>query len=270
LKHVAAEGLQGDVIGIPIHVGSMSSALAQIAHWARTRESRSVFFCNAHSLAHARSHRSFKQVLASADLRLPDGAPVAYMLRRVGFEDQTRVCGPDLMLQYFALAEERGESVFLYGSTPPTLERLVARCAADFPRLKVHVYSPPFRTLSSEEDEAVVKMISDSGASTVWVALGCPKQENWIAEHRNRISAVLLGVGAAFAFHAGVISRAPGWMQKTGLEWLHRLATDPARLWKRYLLTNSSFIFYSVLSSLRGQRLRRQMESSARSGGQMR
>lgn len=257
MKHLTAEGMQGEVIGIPVHVGNMQSALSQVAAWARKRESRSVYFCNAHSLAHARTHGAFRKVLDTADLRLPDGAPVAYMLRRVGFEDQKRVCGPDLMLEYLALASREGESVFFYGSTPATLEKLVARCAEDYPGLKVHAYSPPYRPLSKEEDEEVIRTIISSGAATVWVALGCPKQEQWIAEHRGRIPAVLLGVGAAFAFHAGVISRAPRWMQKTGLEWLHRLVSDPGRLWRRYLVTNSSFLFFAALSALGRRRLGR-------------
>lgn len=245
------ERSQGDVIGIAIHAGTIQGALSRITEWAKARESRSVFFCNAHSLAHARSHKQFRRVLESADLRLPDGAPVAYMLRRAGFNTQSRVCGPDLMVKYFALADARGESVFLYGSTPSTLEKLRARCAEDFPRLQVNAYSPPFRELSTAEDDEVVRMITESGAPTVWVALGCPKQEQWIAEHRNRIPAVLLGVGAAFAFHAGIAARAPGWMQRSGLEWLHRLVTDPRRMWKRYLVTNSVFLFHAALSAIR-------------------
>ena len=250
VKHLHAQGLQGDVIGTGIHVGGMDAALSQISDWAKKRESRSVFFCNAHSVAHARSHRQFRAVLDSADLRLPDGAPVAQMLRLAGFQNQRRVCGPDLMLQYLALAEARCEAVFFYGSTPETLEKLQARCARDFPRLTVHAYSPPFRALSEEEDEPIVRLIAASGAPTVWVALGCPKQEQWIAEHRDRIPAVVLGVGAAFAFHAGVAARAPRWMEQCGLEWLHRLATDPGRMWKRYLVTNSAFLFYAALSVL--------------------
>lgn len=250
MKHLFAEGLQGEVLGIPVHAASMPSALSQVASWAHHSESRAVFFCNAHSLAHARSNGDFRQVLDSADLRLPDGAPVAYMLRRSGFEDQTRVSGPDLMLHYMATAEDRGEPVFLYGSTPSTLDKLLVRLSEDHPRLMVHAYSPPFRELTHEEDEEIVQRIIASGAKTVWVALGCPKQEQWITDHRDRIPAVMLGVGAAFAFHAGVAPRAPEWMQKRGLEWLHRLATDPKRLWKRYLVTNTTFIFYAIVSSI--------------------
>jgi len=259
LKHFGAEAVQGDVIGVGIHVGTMNGAVAQIAEWAKNRESRTVFFCNAHSLAHARMHKEFRTTLDDGDLRLPDGAPVAHVLRQKGFEDQKRVCGPDLMLEYFAHASDRGEAVFLYGSTPATLEKLRARCAEDFPGLQVHAYSPPFRKLSRTEDEEVVRMITESGAKTLWVALGCPKQEHWIIEHRGRIPAVMLGVGAAFAFHAGVMSRAPQWMQQAGLEWLQRLVMDPRRMWKRYLVTNSVFLFYAAMGALKhrkSQRLR--------------
>lgn len=251
MKHQNTATSQGDVIGIGIHAVSMQAAVAQISEWTNSRESRAVFLCNAHSLAHGRTHRKFRDALESGDLRLPDGAPVAYMLRRAGFKNQSRVCGPDLMLKYFKSAADRGETVFLYGSTPSTLAKLKERCSKEFPGLKVHSYSPPFRALSEDEDEEVVRMITASGAQTVWVALGCPKQEQWIAEHRDRIHSVLLGVGAAFAFHAGDSARAPSWMQQFGLEWLHRLMSDPRRMWKRYLVTNTQFLLFAALSAVR-------------------
>lgn len=248
--------MQAEVIGVPVHVGDMRQAIGQIQSWAKTRESRAVFFCNVHSLTTARLNTDFEATVNSADLRLPDGAPIAYMLRRSGFQDQKRVSGPDLMQNYLAVAEQAGESIFLYGSTPEVLVKLVARVSQEHPRLKIHTYSPPFRQLTSAEDEEIVRMIASSGASTVWVALGCPKQEQWIEEHRGRIPAVMLGVGAAFAFIAGVAPRAPLWMQKAGLEWLHRLFSDPGRLWKRYLATNSAFLAYAAIAALKDRQKR--------------
>jgi N-acetylglucosaminyldiphosphoundecaprenol N-acetyl-beta-D-mannosaminyltransferase len=127
------------------------------------------------------------------------------------------------------------------------LEVLQARLVEVFPGLKIAgSYSSPFRTLTAEEDHAVVEMINASGASTVWVGLGCPKQEKWMAAHRGQIKAVMIGVGAAFEYHAGTIRRAPKWMQNAGFEWLHRLASDPGRLWKRYLVTNTLFVLYAT------------------------
>ncbi len=128
-----------------------------------------------------------------------------------------------------------------------TLTILQAVLRQRFPGLTIAgVHSPPFRPLTDEEDEAVVAMINASGAGTVWVSLGCPKQEKWMAEHRGRIHAVMIGVGAAFAYHAGTVRRAPPWMQRAGLEWLHRMVCEPARLWRRYLLTNSYFVLALV------------------------
>jgi N-acetylglucosaminyldiphosphoundecaprenol N-acetyl-beta-D-mannosaminyltransferase len=238
------------VLGTLIDAETYESSLSKVAAWGQARESRAVYFCNAHSVATARTEQAFASTLGRGDLCLPDGAPVAFMMRRSGLAEQQRVSGPDFMHRYMTAANERGESVFLYGSTQDKLDLLVSRFAQDFPSLRVITYSPPFRDLTAEEDAAVVKMINDSGARTVWVALGCPKQEAWIAEHKGRIHAVMLGVGAAFAFHAGAITRAPEWMRARGLEWLHRLASDPKRLWRRYLVTNSQFIFFAAWDSL--------------------
>jgi len=169
------------------------------------------------------------------------------MVRKLGFKDQQRINGPDLMWRYFAQAALRNESVYLYGGTPETLEILQARMAQEFAGLKVvGAFSPPFRTITPAEDAQAVQRINASGAGTVWVSLGCPKQEKWMAAHRGRINAVMVGVGAAFDYHAGTIQRAPLWMQNNGLEWLHRLASEPRRLWRRYLVTNTLFIVGAV------------------------
>ncbi|MBK0391983.1 WecB/TagA/CpsF family glycosyltransferase [Ramlibacter algicola] len=242
------------VLDTPIAVGSFDAALEQISAWAEGRESRSVFFCNVHVVTTARMEPEFATCLRKADLCLPDGSPVARLVRQAGYPNQTRVSGPDVMESYLRLANGRRESVFLYGSTPETLDKLTAKLKAEHPDLTVHTYSPPFRELTAEEDAGIVDMINKSGAGTVWVALGCPKQERFIIEHQGRIKAVMLGVGAAFAFHAGVISRAPEWMQRSGLEWLHRLVTDPKRLWKRYLVTNTAFLYYVAMGKLTGSR----------------
>jgi N-acetylglucosaminyldiphosphoundecaprenol N-acetyl-beta-D-mannosaminyltransferase len=139
-------------------------------------------------------------------------------------------------------AAKENISVYCYGSTEETLRLLRGQLAAAFPTLEITSESPPFRALPTNEDDLAVERINSSGAGIVFVGLGCPKQECWMAEHRGRINAVMIGVGAAFDFHAGTIKRAPKWMQNAGLEWLHRLASEPRRLWKRYLVTNTLFI----------------------------
>lgn len=183
----------------------------------------------------------------------PDGAPVAWLIGKQTGQAQQRINGPDLMWRYLADGARHGGPVFLYGATEETLLILRTRMTAMFPELSIAgTYSPPFRLLTVEEDERVIEMVNSSGATTVWVSLGCPKQEKWMAEHRGRIQAVMIGVGAAFDYHAGTIKRAPLWMQRNGLEWLHRLASEPGRLWKRYLVTNSLFVFLAVRQLLAG------------------
>lgn len=242
------------VLQAPIDAICWEGTLARIAAWAALRESRYVCFCNAHSVVTAGRDPAFRQVLAEADLATADGAPVAWMVRRMGFAQQERINGPDLMWRYCAQAAQRGEKTYLFGGTPDTLAELQSRLAQTFPGLQVvGSYSPPFRDLTATEDEDTVACINASGAGTVWVSLGCPKQEMWMAARRGCIQAVMIGVGTAFDYHAGTVRRAPRWMQHTGLEWLHRLYTEPRRLWKRYLVTNTLF----VLGALRQLALRR-------------
>jgi len=235
-----------NVIGAPIDVLGWEQAVSRMSHWAAARESRVVCICNAHSVVTARQDPEFFQVISDADMATPDGAPVAWLLRMLGAMGQERINGPDLMWKFCAHAAETGESLYLYGASESTLELLVKALLESFPNLRVAgFFSPPFRPLSVDEDETVVNVINQSGAGLVLVSLGCPKQEKWMAAHRNRIQAVMVGVGAAFDYHAGTIQRAPLWMQKNGLEWLYRLASEPRRLWRRYFVTNTLFIWYA-------------------------
>ena len=231
------------VLGASIDAVDWSGALSSLYKWSANHESRYVCICNAHSVVTVGQDPAFGKVVAEADMATPDGAPVAWMIRKLGFKDQQRINGPDLMWKYCALAALRNESIYLYGGTPETLVILQARLAQQFPGLVIAgAVSPPFRTLSAEEDAVAVDSINASGAGTVWVSLGCPKQELWMAAHRGRINAVMIGVGAAFDYHAGTILRAPLWMQNAGLEWFYRLVSEPRRLWKRYLVTNTLFV----------------------------
>ena len=239
------------VLSAPIDVLDLDNASARIQAWARQRESRYVCFVNVHALVAATHQRSFARVLRRADMNMPDGAPVAWMQRRLGYPAQARVSGPDLMWHYCRLAAATGESIFLYGSTSATLESLQAMLGKAFPGLRIAgAISPPFRELTQEEDRDVVNRINTSGAGLVWVGLGCPRQEQWMAAHRGRVHAVMVGVGAAFDFHAGAIKRAPLWWRSHGLEWLYRLWCEPGRLWRRYLVTNTLFVLYAAYQLL--------------------
>lgn len=232
------------ILGAFIDALTWDNALARVIQWAAARESRYVCACNVHSVVTATRDIEFKIAVNNADMATPDGAPVAWAMRRLGHAAQKRINGPDLMLKYLEHAERLGQVVFLFGSTEATLAQLRARLEKHFPRLRIAgICSPPFRPLSRQEDENIVGMINDSGAHVVFVGLGCPKQEKWMAEHRGRINAVMIGVGAAFDYHSGAVKRAPLWWQQHGLEWLYRLGSDPRRLFRRYMVTNTLFMF---------------------------
>jgi N-acetylglucosaminyldiphosphoundecaprenol N-acetyl-beta-D-mannosaminyltransferase len=239
------------VLGVPVSVVSWTEAVDCIFGWALRHQSKVVCVCNVHSVVTALRNLAHADAIRSADLVTPDGAPVAWMLNRKGHCDQERISGPDLMWICCRQATDLGMEMFLYGGTPATLRTLEQKLRREFQGINiVGTFSPPFRNLSAQEDAAVVDMINRSGARIVWVGLGCPKQEAWMHAHRGRVNAVMLGVGAAFDFHAGVVKRAPPWMQRNGLEWLHRLSQDPRRLGTRYLATNSMFIMAALLDAL--------------------
>ena len=243
------------VLSTRIDALAWEDALTRIGTWAEAHESRYVCICNAHSVVTAGTDPIFGQAIANSDMATPDGAPVAWMIRRQGIQSQARINGPDLMWRYCALAAQRRESIYLYGGTDSTLQKLCEALKLNFPELRIAgIESPPFRTLTADEDQETVRRINASGAGSVWVSLGCPKQELWMAAHRGRINAVMIGVGAAFDYHAGTLRRAPLWMQRAGLEWLHRLASEPRRLWRRYLITNSQFIAGAIRQLISRQR----------------
>jgi N-acetylglucosaminyldiphosphoundecaprenol N-acetyl-beta-D-mannosaminyltransferase len=241
-----------DVLGTPVDAVTLDEVVARIAAWAQAGDSRCVCACNVHSVATAASNEALRRALAEADLNVPDGAPVAWLMRHRGLRGQRRVSGPDLMLAYFEHAASRGESVYLYGSTDATLSALAHRLRSRWPGLRIAgMHAPPFRPTTDAEDEDDVQRIHASGARTVWVGLGCPKQELWAAARRDRVQAVMVGVGAAFDFHAGTVPRAPRWMRSGGLEWLHRLLQEPGRLTPRYLVTSTWFLAKVFVQLLR-------------------
>lgn len=231
----------GLVLSSWIDAITWDAALDRLLGWAQARESRYVTICNVHVVVTASRDTAYRAVINGADMATPDGAPVAWMLRRQGFAGQPRISGPDLMWALCGRAAKEKLPIYCYGGSEATSILLGQRLRAAFPELRVFLESPPFRPLNDDEDAAAVARINASKAGLVFVGLGCPKQERWMAEHRDRINAVMIGVGAAFDFHAGTVRRAPAWMRDNGLEWLHRLMTEPQRLWKRYLVTNTLF-----------------------------
>jgi N-acetylglucosaminyldiphosphoundecaprenol N-acetyl-beta-D-mannosaminyltransferase len=242
------------VLGVVVDALSAGDAAALLVRWGRQRMARVVCLCNVHSVVTAGQDASHAQALAAADLVLPDGAPVAWMLRRQGLPAQRRVPGPDLMTDTLARAAAEAVPVFLYGSRPDTLHRLQQVLRQRWPDLPLAgALSPPFGARTAAEVQADIDTINRSGAGIVWVGLGCPKQESWMADHREQVQAVMVGVGAAFDFLAGTTPRAPRWLQALGLEWLHRVAQEPRRLAGRYLVTNTRFLFDAAAQLLRSR-----------------
>jgi len=240
------------VLGIPIHTTSYTQATEQILAWARAGESRCVYAANVHALIEAQDSIDFQELLRRADLCTPDGMPLVWMLRLKGHRSQQRVYGPSLTLHVLAAASEAGIPVGFFGSTPEVLDTLAARMRERFPNLNIaYAFSPPFRPLTPQEDAEIVKRIRATGSQILFVGLGCPKQERWAESHRERIKAVMVAVGAAFDFHAGIKPQAPSVLQSIGLEWLFRLLHEPHRLLKRYLHSNPRFIILALRELLR-------------------
>jgi N-acetylglucosaminyldiphosphoundecaprenol N-acetyl-beta-D-mannosaminyltransferase len=187
---------------------------------------------------------NLRRVLNSAGLVTPDGMPLVWLSRLHKFKHVERVYGPDLMLALCERSVSKGYRHFLYGGVEGVPERLAGVLQRRFPGLRVvGAYSPPFRPFRDEEDERVVQMLNEADPDIIWVGLSTPKQERWMADHVNRVtSPVLIGVGAAFDFHSGRKKQAPRWMQRSGLEWLFRLVTEPRRMWRRYLINNPLFV----------------------------
>ncbi|OAH09616.1 WecB/TagA/CpsF family glycosyltransferase [Streptomyces jeddahensis] len=233
-----------DVLGVGISAVDPDTALDEIAHWVETRRRTYVCVTGVHGVMECRRDPVLRRIHNSSGLTVPDGMPMVWAGRRAGATWMRRVYGPDLMLAVLERAAEEGWSSFLYGGAEGVPELLGERLVGRIPGLKiVGAYSPPYRPLTAEESAAAVATINDSGADLVWVGLSTPKQELWMGEHRDRLDApVLLGVGAAFDFHAGLKPQAPAWMQQRGLEWAYRLAKEPRRLWRRYLRNNPAYL----------------------------
>lgn len=227
-----------------INVTNMQDTLEYLSD--NLEELRGEYICvsNVHTTVMAYRDEEYRNVQNSAAMALPDGKPLSIVSKRRGFIEARRVPGPDLMPKVFELSNEKGYRHYFYGSTEETLEKLRIQLNKKYPYLQIAgMYSPPFRPLTDEEDNAVIEKINATKPDFIWVALGAPKQENWMYEHRGKINGIMLGVGAAFDFEAGTVKRAPRWMQEMCLEWLYRIMQDPKRLIPRYFDTNFSFMW---------------------------
>lgn len=232
-----------DILEMHVDVTSYSDAAGRVVNWASDGLSRYVCAANVHMVMESHDDSAFQDVVNGADLVTPDGVPLVWALKLLGVQEATRVYGPDLTLHVCKKAAEQRIPIGLYGGTPDSLEAFVEFLETSYPGILINcTIAPPFRPLTPEEDERYTKQINESGVRILFVGIGCPKQEKWMAEHKDKCSAVMLGVGAAFDFHTGRVKQAPSWMQRMALEWLFRLIMEPKRLWKRYFKHNPRFV----------------------------
>lgn len=233
-----------DILGVHIAAVNMKWVLEYLRKNIQDLKGDYICVSNVHTTVTSYEDSKYLAIQNNALMALPDGGPLSSLGRKRGYPNMERVTGPSLMGEVF----KEGYRHYFYGSTEETLELLKDKLIKDYPNMTiVGMYSPPFRLLTNEEDEEVIKHINDTNPDFVWVGLGAPKQEIWMSEHQGKISGLMIGVGAGFDYYAGNIKRAPLWMQEHNLEWLYRLIQDPKRLFKRYLVTNTKFIWNAVI-----------------------
>jgi N-acetylglucosaminyldiphosphoundecaprenol N-acetyl-beta-D-mannosaminyltransferase len=241
------------VLGMRVDGTNYRETAESITELVSAGDGGAVYVSTVHMVMEAFDDPEFQRIVNSAERVTPDGVPLVWALRLLGVENAERVYGPSLLPTVCEHARERELSVGFYGGGQEVLDELVRRIWRRFPGLNISfAFAPPFRAISAEEDQKVIESIEASETNILFVGLGCPKQERWIAEHRNSLSCVMVGVGAAFDFNAGSKEQAPAWMQVLGLEWLFRLCCEPRRLWRRYLYHNPRFLFHFVRQLVRG------------------
>jgi len=242
-----------NILGVRVSAVNIEMAVGELCTWISSRTPNYVCVANVHTVTESQRDQRLRQINNRAGMVTPDGMPLVWVSRLQGYRNVSRVYGPALLLAACERSLKTGWSHYFYGGAPGVAEKLAANLLKRFPGLKVAgLESPPFRSLSPEEDQNVIERVNAARPDILWIGLGAPKQEYWMAEHIGRINApVMIGIGAAFDFHAGVKKQAPRWMQRCGLEWLYRLASEPRRLWRRYLYNNPLFLWLVLLQLLK-------------------
>lgn len=241
-----------DILGVGVSAINMQQALAAMDYWIKTRSPHYVCVTPAHAIMDCYDYPPLRQIYNHSGLTTPDGMAIVWLLRWAGYAGVERVYGPDLLLAACAAFEGNGCRHYFYGGATGVAERLVSRLQAQFPGLQVAGFeAPPFRELSSAEDEEVARRIRAAQPDILWVGLGSPRQERWMSAHLERLDVpVLVGVGAAFDFLSGNKPQAPRWVQRSGLEWLFRFLSEPRRLWRRYLVNYPRFVTLVLMQKL--------------------
>jgi len=241
-----------NLLGMKVNAGPYTEFVSAIVKSTEVKKSLYTCVANVHMLIEAYKDRKFAGIISNADIITPDGKPLTWALKILHGIKQERVAGMDLLPDLLKEAERKKIPVYFYGGQQNILDKTRQYLRRKYPQLLIAgLYSPPFRKLSLTEDEEIVRNINYSGAKLVFVILGCPKQEKWMASMKGRINAVMIGMGGALPVMIGAIKRAPDWMQKSGFEWLYRLMQEPGRLFKRYAVTNSLFIYLLSKAYLR-------------------
>jgi bacterial polymer biosynthesis proteins, WecB/TagA/CpsF family len=237
-----------NILGVDIAAVNMDWLLDFTQKYIQDLSGDYLCVSNVHTTVTAFEDEAYCAVQNGGIMAIPDGGPLSAVGRKRGYPQMERITGPDYMREILKFSLEKGYRHYFYGSTEETLDKLRRRITADYPGVQiVGMYSPPFRSMTEEEDVAFVKEINSANPDFLWVALGAPKQEIWMAAHQGQIDALMVGVGAGFDYLAGNIRRAPKWMQRFNLEWLYRLMQEPGRLFKRYWHTNLKFIWEAVV-----------------------
>ena len=234
------------VVSLDVDRLTPDSAVERVIRLAKSGRGSYVCLASVHMVMEAHDSPEFAARVNAADMVAPDGMPLAWMQKMQKAAGPQRLRGNDLTTMMMAAAEKEGLKVGLYGGRQEVIDAIHERLKREHPRLDIALaYSPPFRPLTVEEDEEITASINDSGTQVLFIGLGCPKQENWMAEHKDRVNCVMIGVGAAFDFYAGNVKESPAWLGRLGLEWLYRLTQEPKRLWRRYLILNPRFIWHA-------------------------
>ena len=251
-----------DILGVKVSAINMSRAVDTADRWIRTGQSGYVCVTGVHGVMEAQKNPEFLEILSHAMMNTPDGMPMSWVGRLQGFDDMDRVFGPEFMSAMCQLSLERDFRHFLYGGQPGVAEKLKYSLERKFPGLQVvGTYTPPFRDLNTEEENTLLAQVRDAKPHIFWVGLSTPKQELFMAQYVHRLQVPLLvGVGAAFDYHTGLIRDCSVWVKRAGLQWLHRLAQDPKRLWRRYLHNNPAFVWMIALQLLKLRRYPRKSD----------
>lgn len=243
IKEDYVNRMKAKILEMLTDITNHEKALMTVLNWTNNKSGKYVCVSNVHMCMEAFDNQEYSSIINNADLTVPDGKPLVWAQKLLEHKEASHVRGTDLTLELCKEAEKKRIPIGLYGGSQDALDNFNVFLKKKFPDLKTaYSFSPPFRPLTKKEDDLYTAQINESGAKILFVGLGCPKQEIWMAEHKNRVNCVMIGVGAAFDFLSGDKKEAPKWMQNIGIEWVFRLASEPDRLWKRYLKHNPRFV----------------------------